>query len=365
MPAAKKTAKRKRFKRRPRPADETGSREWRSETERAKERTLPCRKFWSLAVRGRARAPLPADCGISPACPLYYLDRLWHKADRTHITREEFDRVLAEWLARPGLDHRRRLQPQPSPSGWPPATRCFSWTTPPKSAWTPSPTGWAQVREDMPWVEETLDPEFYQWVSDFARDERPLILDALAGCTHSPEVITFRSRAEADAWLAAFGPLPEGCGGAPTLRPYRPEDCPALAHLFYETVHTVCAADLHPRPARGLGARQRPRPAAWDASFQAHITLVAEIGGRLAGFGDLDPAAGYLDWLYVSRDFQRRGVASALCDALEQASRARPLTTHASRTARPFFEKRGYRVLHSQQVERRGQQLENFVMEKP
>ena len=33
--------------------------------------------------------------------PLYYLDRLWHKADRTHITREEFDRVLAEWLARP------------------------------------------------------------------------------------------------------------------------------------------------------------------------------------------------------------------------------------------------------------------------
>ena len=92
---------------------------------------------------------------------------------------------------------------------------------------------------------------------------------------------------------------------------------------------------------------------------------MAEIRGRLAGFGDLDPAAGYLDRLYVRREFQRRGVARALCDALEQASRARPLTTHASRTARPFFEKRGYRVLRPQQVERRGQQLENFVMEKP
>ncbi|HJC46007.1 MAG TPA: GNAT family N-acetyltransferase [Candidatus Faecalibacterium faecigallinarum] len=159
--------------------------------------------------------------------------------------------------------------------------------------------------------------------------------------------------------------MPEGCGGAPTLRPYRPEDCPALAHLFYETVHAACTADYTPAQLEAWAPGSGPDLAAWDASFQAHTTLVAEIGGRLAGFGDLDPAAGYLDRLYVRREFQRRGVASALCDALEQASRARPLTTHASRTARPFFEKRGYRVLRSQQVERRGQQLENFVMEKP
>ena len=164
---------------------------------------------------------------------------------------------------------------------------------------------------------------------------------------------------------APGAPLPEGCGGAPTLRPYLPEDCPALAHLFYETVHTACAADYTPAQLEAWAPGSGPDLAAWDASFQAHTTLVAEIGGRLAGFGDLDPVTGYLDLLYVSKDFQRRGVATALCNALEQASRARPFSTHASRTARPFFEKRGYRVLRSQQVERRGQQLENFVMEKP
>ena len=91
---------------------------------------------------------------------------------------------------------------------------------------------------------------------------------------------------------------------------------------------------------------------------------MAELDGQLAGFGDLDPAAGYLDRLYVGRAFQRRGVASALCDALEGAARSHPITTHASRTARPFFERRGYRVIRAQQVERRGVQLENFVMEK-
>lgn len=39
-------------------------------------------------------------------------------------------------------------------------------------------------------------------------------------------------------------------------------------------------------------------------------------------------------------------------------------TTHASITARPFFEKRGYRVVRAQQVERQGLYLTNYVMEK-
>ena len=43
---------------------------------------------------------------------------------------------------------------------------------------------------------------------------------------------------------------------------------------------------------------------------------------------------------------------------------AAEVTVHASRTARPFFERRGYRVVKAQQVERRGVLLENFAMAK-
>ncbi len=38
------------------------------------------------------------------------------------------------------------------------------------------------------------------------------------------------------------------------------------------------------------------------------------------------------------------------------------ITTHASITARPFFEKRGYRPVKEQQVERKGILLTNYVM---
>lgn len=321
-------------------------------------------KILVIGCSGAGKSTFARRLRDSTGLPLYYLDQLWHKPDRTHITREEFDRVLAEWLARPAWiidgDYSRTL-----PMRLAACDTVFFLDYPAEVCLDAIVHRVGQVREDMPWVEETLDQEFYQWVSNFARDERPLILDALAGCSRRPEVITFHSRAEADAWLAAFGPLPEGCDGAITLRPYRPEDCPALAHLFYETVHTVCAGDYTPAQLEAWAPGSGPDLAAWDAGFRACVTLVAEIGGRLAGFGDLDPATGYLDLLYVSKDFQRRGVATALCDALEQASRARPFSTHASRTARPFFAQRGYRVVLAREVERRGQRLENFVMEKP
>ena len=89
---------------------------------------------------------------------------------------------------------------------------------------------------------------------------------------------------------------------------------------------------------------------------------MAELDGVIAGFGDIDET-GYLDRLYVHKDYQRRGVAAALCDAMERTVPGK-IVTHASITARPFFEGRGYTVVRAQQVERQGVLLTNYVMEK-
>lgn len=146
------------------------------------------------------------------------------------------------------------------------------------------------------------------------------------------------------------------------LRTYRAEDCPELAHLFYETVHAVNAKDYAQEQLNAWAAGNVDLNA-WNASFLARYTVVAEMDGMIVGFGDMDES-GYLDRLYVHKDFQHCGVARAICDALEEFSTAAEFTTHASITARPFFEKRGYAVVKEQQVERRGVLLTNFVMRK-
>ena len=107
-----------------------------------------------------------------------------------------------------------------------------------------------------------------------------------------------------------------------TLRPYQPGDGPLLAALFYETVHTVNARDYTPAQLQAWApSPEAPDPEAWDRSFQGRRALVAEAGGQIAGFGDLDPKTGCLDRLYVHKDRQGQGVASALCAALEAAAR--------------------------------------------
>lgn len=147
-----------------------------------------------------------------------------------------------------------------------------------------------------------------------------------------------------------------------TLREYRPQDLAALAELFYQTVHAVNAAD-YTKEQLDAWASGQVDLAAWDRSLREHTSVVAVEGEGIVGFGDID-ATGYLDRLYVHKDHQRRGVASAICDRLEQAAQGKRIVTHASITARPFFERRGYRVLREQRVERRGVLLANYVMEK-
>ena len=150
------------------------------------------------------------------------------------------------------------------------------------------------------------------------------------------------------------------------LRRYRTSDCGRMAELFYETVHSVNAAD-YTKEQLDAWATGNVDLTAWDKSFLEHFTIVAEETGddgkRIVGFGDID-STGYLDRLYVRKDRQRRGIASAICGELENVADAAKITTHASITARPFFLRRGYRVVREQQVERGGILLTNYVMEK-
>ena len=145
------------------------------------------------------------------------------------------------------------------------------------------------------------------------------------------------------------------------FREYQTSDCKEITELFYNTVHTVNAKD-YTKEQLDVWATEQVDLEKWNQSLQEHYSIVAIEDGVIVGFGDIDKT-GYLDHLFVHANYQGRGIATAICNQLEQVVKG-DITTHASITAKPFFEKRGYRVVKEQQVERQGIFLTNFCMEK-
>ena len=135
-----------------------------------------------------------------------------------------------------------------------------------------------------------------------------------------------------------------------------------MAELFYQTVHSVNAQD-YTKEQLDAWASGTVDLKEWDRVFLSHHTVVAVEDHEIVGFGDMDDS-GYLDRLYVHKDHQHEGIASAICDELEHLVSGKRITTHSSITARPFFEHRGYRVVQEQTVIRKEIPLTNFIMEK-
>lgn len=145
------------------------------------------------------------------------------------------------------------------------------------------------------------------------------------------------------------------------LRQYKQSDCKTLAELFYYTVHKINIKDYSKEQVNAW-ANKNIDLSKWNDSLLSHYTVIAEINKNIVGFGDISKT-GYLDRLYVHYNFQNQGIATAICNKLEQNVNTPKIITHASITARNFFEKRGYKVIKKQQVQRQNIFLTNYIME--
>ena len=146
------------------------------------------------------------------------------------------------------------------------------------------------------------------------------------------------------------------------IRPYRSSDCPTLAQIYYDTIHTVNAADYTPAQLDAW-ATGNVDLQVWDTYFLERHSFVAELDGQIVGFADMD-SSGYLGRLYVRHDFLGRGIGKTLCQAAEMAVKVPKYTLHSSVTAKPFYEKMGYRAVEMRQMPRKDQFITIFVMEK-
>ena len=138
--------------------------------------------------------------------------------------------------------------------------------------------------------------------------------------------------------------------------------------MFYETVHSVNSKDYSQSELEAWAPRdeKESKIKLWKESLGQNITFVAKVNDKVVGFSDLTHN-GHLDRLYVHKDYQGQGIATDLVDMLESEAKKLNLLeidTEASITAMPFFEHRGYKIVCSQTVERKGVKLTNFKMKK-
>jgi len=149
------------------------------------------------------------------------------------------------------------------------------------------------------------------------------------------------------------------------IRDYRPSDLDAQIELWRGSVRQIAGRDYTYEQVMAWAPDDIDREAAAARNLSRPV-WVAEIGGIMAGYTDLEPN-GHLDRMFVHPDYQRLGVASALLSKAEAVAKEQGLTrlySEVSITARPFFERRAFRVITHQIVTVRGQKYLNYRMEK-
>lgn len=152
------------------------------------------------------------------------------------------------------------------------------------------------------------------------------------------------------------------------LRKYKSDDCLKLLKLFYDTVRTVNKKDYNDKQLSVWAPDNyvEEKYDIWQKSLSENFTIIAEKNGDIVGFGDIEKN-GYLNRLFVHKDYQHRGVASSIVKELEKYAEKIcicTIITEASITAKPFFVRMGYTLIKELQVEKKEILLTNYVMEK-
>jgi putative acetyltransferase len=128
------------------------------------------------------------------------------------------------------------------------------------------------------------------------------------------------------------------------VRPATAHDAPAIWIVHVRSIREVCAGDYTPEQIEAWAGPKQPEDYI-RALAGGEQLWVAEIGSAVAGFACL--RGNKLRGLYVGPTSQRRGVGSALLNAVEAAATQQgisTLTLNSTFTARTFYEARNFRA---------------------
>ena len=154
-----------------------------------------------IGCPGAGKSTFSRKLSAKTGLPLYYLDMIQHRPDRTVVGRDEFDKQLENILSQDKWiidgNYARTL-----PVRLNHCDTVFFFDIPLEVCLDGIKSRLGKERVDMPWTDKELDVQFLQWVLDFPRDIVPEINAQLKNFDKT--IIRFHSRAEADSFIESL-----------------------------------------------------------------------------------------------------------------------------------------------------------------
>lgn len=157
------------------------------------------KKIIIIGCPGAGKSTFARALSAGKGIPLFHLDMIWHKADRTNISREEFDRRLGEIMTGESWiidgNYQRTLERRIKE-----CDTVFLLDFPKEICLEGAKKRLGKAREDMPWVEETIDDDFKAFIETFSHKELAEIY-RLLNSYKDKNIIIFKSREEVNRYI--------------------------------------------------------------------------------------------------------------------------------------------------------------------